>query len=119
MKSIYAIAMLTTVLMSWSASAETTVSTTSTSCRRSAYGPEQCTTTTSTGGGGSAASSQKQMSQAEERQYIEEKEARIRKWEAYCKPTGVIDKMGITRLRYAHEGCDLGRNGDDAVAEVR
>ena len=118
MKSIYAIAMLTTVLMSWSASAETTVSTSSTSCRRSAYGPEQCTTTTNTGSG-SASASQKQMSQAEERKYFEEKEARIRKWEDYCKPTGVIDKMGITRLRYAHEGCDLGRNGDDALAEMR
>jgi hypothetical protein len=116
MKSIYAIAMLTTVLISWSAGAE--VSTTSTSCRRSAYGPVQCTTTTSTTGG-SAVSNQKQMSQAEERKYIEEKEARIRKWEEFCKPTSVVDNMGITRLQYAREGRDLGRNGDDALAEVR
>jgi hypothetical protein len=119
MKAFYAIAMLTTVLVSWSASAETTVSTTSTNCRKSAYGPETCTTTTSSGSG-SAPASQKQMSQAEERQYWEEKDARIRKWEAYCKPSGTIDNMGITRLKYAHEGCDLGRNGEDAaLAQMR
>ena len=115
---LYTIATLAAILAPWSAVADTTVSTTSTSCRRSAYGPEQCTTTTSTGSG-SAAASQKQMNQAEERQYSEEKEARIRKWEEFCKPTGFIDKMGITRMRYAHEGCDLGRNGDDALAEMR
>ena len=47
------------------------------------------------------------------------KQERIKKWEAFCKPTGFIDDMGITRLRYAHAGCDLGRNGDGApVAQM-
>jgi hypothetical protein len=114
MKPLYAIAMVSTVLMSWSAVAETTVS--STSCSRSAYGPGSCVTTTTTGSGSEPAS-QRKLSQAEERQLQEAKEARIRKWEEYCKPTGYIDDMGITRVRYAHPGCDLGRSGD--VAQVQ
>jgi len=117
MKPLYAIAMLGTVLISWSASAETTV--TSRSCRASTYGPSTCTTVTKTLND-SEATPQKQMSQAEERKYLEEKEARIRKWEEFCKPTGVTDSMGITRLRYAHEGCDLGRTGEAGpVAQMR
>ena len=115
MKPLYAIAISTAVLMSWSAVAETRVETTSTSCKSSAYGPRTCTTTT-TSSNGSEPANQKQMSIVEERQYREEKEARIRKWEEYCKPTGFIDDMGITRLRYAHAGCDLGRSGDGGSA---
>ena len=111
MKSLYALAMSTAVLMSWSAVAETTVETTSRSCRSSAYGPSTCTTTT-TSSKGSEPTNQKQINAAEERLYREEKEARIRKWEEFCKPTGFVDDMGITRLRYAHAGCDLGRSGD-------
>jgi hypothetical protein len=109
MKPLYAIAFSAAVLISWSAVAETTVSTTSTNCRRSAYGPETCTTTTTTPNGSEPAN-QKQQSAAEDRLYREEKEARIRKWEEFCKPTGFVDDMGITRLRYAHAGCDLGRS---------
>jgi hypothetical protein len=117
MKPLVAIAMLSTVLISWSASAETTVR--STSCRNSAYGPSTCTTVTKTLDD-SEPNNQKKLSQAEERKYWEEKEARIRKWEEFCKPTGVTDNMGITRLRYAHEGCDLGRSGEGGpVAQMR
>jgi hypothetical protein len=116
MKPLYAVAMLSTALMSWSAVAETTVS--STRCSRSAYGAGSCVTTTSTGSGSEAAS-QRQLSQAEERQYQEAKEARIRKWEEYCKPAGYIDDMGITRVRYAHPGCDLGRSGDGFMAQAQ
>jgi hypothetical protein len=111
MKRLYALAISAAVLTSWSAVAETTVSTTSRSCKSSAYGPSICTETT-TSSNGSQPPSQKQISAAEERLYREEKEARIRKWEEFCKPTGFVDDMGITRLRYAHAGCDLGRNGD-------
>jgi hypothetical protein len=117
MKPLYAIAMLSTALISWSASAETTV--TSRSCRNSTYGPSTCTTVTKTLND-SEPGTQKQMSQAEDRKSAEEKEARIRKWEEFCKPTGVTDSMGITRLRYAHEGCDLGRSGEGGpVAQMR
>jgi hypothetical protein len=118
MKPLYAIAMLGTVLMSWSAVAETTVSTSSRTCRSSAYGPSTCTTTTTTGNG-SEPTSQRQLSIAEEKQLQEAKEARIRKWEEFCKPTGYIDDMGITRVRYAHAGCDLGRSGDGSVAQMQ
>lgn len=119
MKPLCALAISTAVLTSWSAVAETRVETTSRSCRSSAYGPSTCTTTT-TSSNGSETPSQKQMGIVEERLYQEEKEARIRKWEAFCKPTGFVDDMGITRLRYAHAGCDLGRNGDGgAVAQVQ
>ena len=110
MKPLYALAISAAVLTSWSAVAETTVSTTSRNCRSSAYGPSSCTTTTTTSNGSEPAN-QKQISAAEDRVNREEKEARIRKWEEFCKPTGFIDDMGITRLRYAHPGCDLGRSG--------
>jgi hypothetical protein len=116
MKPLYALAFSAAVLMSWSAVAQTTVSTTSRSCRSSAYGPSTCTTTT-TNSNGSEPANQKQLGAAEDR---EEKEARIRKWEEFCKPTGFVDDMGITRLRYAHAGCDLGRSGEGGpVAQMQ
>lgn len=34
---------------------------------------------------------------------------RIAKWESFCRPTGVVDSEGVTRMRYAHEGCENGR----------
>jgi hypothetical protein len=106
MKPLYALAFSAAILTSWSAVAETTVTTTSTNCRGTVC------TETRTVSNGSEPTNQKQMSIAEERLYRAEKEARIRKWEEFCKPTGFVDDMGITRLRYAHAGCDLGRNGD-------
>jgi hypothetical protein len=111
MKSLYALAISAAVVASWSAVAETTVTTTSMSCRGGGYGPQTCTETKTTSSGSDSAN-QKQLSIAEERAYREAKEARIRKWEEFCKPTGFVDDMGITRLRYAHPGCDLGRSGD-------
>jgi hypothetical protein len=119
MKALCALAISAAVLTSWSAVAETTVSTTSRSCKSSAYGPSTCTETT-TSSNGSQPPNQKQTSIGEERLYREEREARIRKWEEFCKPTGFVDDMGITRLRYAHPGCDLGRNGEGGpVAQMR
>ena len=111
MKPLYVLAISAAVLTSWSAVAETTVTTTSTSCKSSAYGPSSCTETRTTSSGAQP-TNQKQMSIVEERLYLAEKEARIRKWEEFCKPAGFVDDMGITRLRYAHAGCDLGRNGE-------
>jgi hypothetical protein len=119
MKCLYALAISAAILTSWSAVAETSVTTTSTSCRSSAYGPSTCTETRSTSSG-SQPPNEKQMSIVEERLYREAKEARIRKWEEFCKPTGFVDDMGITRLRYAHAGCDLGRSGDGgSLAQVQ
>jgi hypothetical protein len=119
MKPLYALAFSAAVLMSWSAVAETRVETTSRSCRSSAYGPSTCTTTT-TSSNGSEPASQKPISAAEDRLDREEKQTRIRKWEEFCKPTGYIDDMGITRLRYAHAGCDLGRSGEGGpVAQMQ
>ena len=119
MKSLFALAVSAAVLTSWSAVAETTVTTTSTSCRGGANGSQICTETRSTSNGAEQAN-QKPLSTAEERAYREAKEARIRKWEEFCKPTGFVDDMGITRLRYAHAGCDLGRSGDGGpVAQMQ
>jgi hypothetical protein len=114
MKPLYAIAFFAAVLTSWSAVAETTVTTTSTNCRGTIC------TETRTVSNGSEPANQKQISAAEDRLYREEKEARIRKWEEFCKPTGFVDDMGITRLRYAHAGCDLGRSGEGGpVAQMQ
>ena len=113
MKPLYALALSVAVLTSWSAvAAETTVTTTSTNCRGSV-----CTETRTVSNG--AAPTEKPMSIVEERLYREAKEARIRKWEEFCKPAGFIDDIGITRLRYAHAGCDLGRSGDGSLAQMQ
>lgn len=39
-----------------------------------------------------------------------EQEAAVKVWEAFCKPVGTLDKYGVTRLSYAHEGCEFGRH---------
>lgn len=124
MKTICAIAMTAFVLMSASAGAGTSVSTTTTStnCKRSAYGPQTCTTTTSKNEDSeqSSAAPPKQRSAAEIRKEQEEAEARIRQWEAFCRPTKAIDKFGITRLSYAHEGCEFGISQDtESFAQVK
>jgi hypothetical protein len=117
MKPLYALAISAAVLTSWSAVAESTVSTTTRSCKQSAYGPPVCTETTVSSSGAEPAKP-KEVNPAEERLNREEKEARIRKWEEFCKPASFIDDMGITRLRYAHTGCDLGRSAD-SLAQIQ
>ena len=122
MKPLYVLAISAAIVTSWSAVAETTVSTTSRSCKNSAYGPAVCTevTTNSTGNsGGAEAARPREVDPVEERLAREQKEARIRKWEEFCKPAGFTDEMGITRLRYAHAGCDLGRSGDGSLAQMQ
>jgi hypothetical protein len=118
MKPLYALAISVAMAISWSALAETTVSTTSRSCKSSAYGAAVCTETT-VNSKGSEPVSEKPLSAAEQQLIREEKEARIRKWQDFCKPAGFIDEMGITRLRYAHPGCDLGRSDDATLAQVQ
>jgi hypothetical protein len=118
MKPLYLLAIPVAVLTSWSAVAETRVETSSRTCRGGIYGPSTCTTTTTTSNPADQ-QSEKAMSIAEEQAIREAKEARMRKWEAFCKPVGYIDDMGITRLRYAHPGCDLGRDSDGTVAQVQ
>jgi hypothetical protein len=118
MNPLYAFAISAAVLTSWSAVAETTVSTTSRSCKSSAYGPSVCTETTVNSSVPEPAKP-REISALEERLAREAREARIRKWEDFCKPAGFIDEMGITRLRYAHTGCDLGRSSDGSLAQVQ
>ena len=38
------------------------------------------------------------------------KQARIRKWEAFCRPTRAYDRENLVRLVYAHRGCESGRS---------
>lgn len=118
MKPLYAFAFSLAVLTSWSAVAETTVSTTSRSCKSSAYGPSVCTETTVNSSAPQPAKPG-EINPVEERLAREAREARIRKWEDFCKPASFIDEMGITRLRYAHAGCDLGRSGDGSLAQMQ
>lgn len=106
MRTIYAIAMTAAVLMSGNANAD---SVTSTNCRRSFYTGTTCSTTTVDT---SSSATPRQTSAAEERKNWEDKQERIRKWEAFCKPTRVTDKEGITRMKYAQEGCEFGRSED-------
>lgn len=41
---------------------------------------------------------------------LEAKAGRIQKWESFCQPKPVVDKYGVTRMEYAHDGCDFGRS---------
>jgi hypothetical protein len=107
MKLTYAAAMIAVVLAS-SAWAQTAVTTSTTSCKDT-YAGHVCTTISSTG----EPESPRQLSQKEERKYREDKAASIRKWEAYCRPTRHIEEFGVTRLHYAHEGCEFGRSETD------
>ena len=38
------------------------------------------------------------------------KQERIKKWEAFCKPTRTYDSEGVIRLVYARKGCEFGRS---------
>ena len=118
MKLLYVLAISAAALTSWSAVAETTVSTTSRSCKNSAYGPAVCTETT-VNSSAPAPAKPTEINPVEDRLAREAREARIRKWEDFCKPVSFIDEMGITRLRYAHAGCDLGRSGDGSLAQMQ
>lgn len=44
------------------------------------------------------------------RDEIAEQDAKIAKWEAFCKPTKTYDSDGIGRLSYAQKGCEFGRD---------
>jgi hypothetical protein len=47
--------------------------------------------------------------QASDLRTPEERAAQDRKWEAFCKPEKHTDNLGMTRMVYAHPGCDVGR----------
>ena len=32
------------------------------------------------------------------------------KWESFCQPQKHLDQYGVTRLSYAHSGCEFGRS---------
>ena len=40
----------------------------------------------------------------------EERAAADHKWEEFCKPEKHTDNLGMTRMSYAHPGCDVGRS---------
>jgi hypothetical protein len=118
MRMIYAIAMTAAVLISASAQAENTTTVTSTSCKKGYGGVETCTTTKSSGDSEPARPSQ--ISKAQARKDQEEADARDRKWEEFCKPARSVDKFGITRLHYAHSGCEFGITEESSsFAEMR
>lgn len=47
---------------------------------------------------------------AQEAEDLKAKEARIRKWEAFCQPIRTYDHVGVARLVYAKRGCEFGRS---------
>lgn len=32
------------------------------------------------------------------------------RWEKFCRPIRRVDDLGVTRLSYAHDGCEFGRS---------
>jgi hypothetical protein len=43
--------------------------------------------------------------------------ARDRAWVRYCQPTERTDSLGVTRLSYAHAGCEHGAIGPVTTSE--
>jgi len=93
------------VSSAWAGETSTTV------CKPNPGGGSTCTTSSRE----SLPATPRQLSPAEERQQRDARDASIRKWEAYCRPTRRIDKEGVTRLQYAQEGCEFGRSEADEV----
>src|SRR5260370_42254925 len=107
MKTIYAIAMTAAVLISAAAGAGTTVTTSSTDCRPSAYGPQTCTTTTTKNDDADQGSpTPRQTTVAMTRKEQQEAEGRHRRWEVLCQPTSGVGKCGDNRLQHAHRCCE-------------
>jgi hypothetical protein len=100
-----AIVAIVFVSSAWAGETSTTV------CKPNPGGGSTCTTSSRD----NLPAIPRQLSPAEARQLREDREASISKWEAYCKPTRRIDKEGIARLQYAHEGCEVGRSEPDEV----
>jgi hypothetical protein len=94
------------LLATASAAAADTVTTSN--CRSSFYTGYTCQTVTTNIG--DAPPPEPAQTTAREREardrHLAEQDA---KWRAFCKPEAYQDQEGITRTRYAHRGCDLGR----------
>jgi len=73
----------------------------STSCTHSRfYGSMQCRTVFS------EVASPRALTAAE----IEEARIADLKWETFCMPERYVDSLGMTRMRFAHSGCEYGRS---------
>jgi hypothetical protein len=93
------------VLIATAAQAE--VVTTTTKCARNYYTGLECRTTTLTGT--DAPNSPRHKTRAEIEQDARDAAERAAKWESFCKPTPVVGDDGLTRIKYAHKNCDIGR----------
>jgi hypothetical protein len=95
MKTIYAIAVL--ALMSGSAQAWDV----NTTCTYSKFFGRTCRT---------SVIADQPRNYAQEAEDETAKQERIKKWEAFCKPTRTYDNEGVIRLVYAKKGCEFGRS---------
>jgi hypothetical protein len=95
MKTLYAFAVL--VLMSGSARAWDV----NTTCTYSRFYGNTCKT---------SVIADQQRDYAQEAADEATKQERIKKWEAFCKPTRTYDSEGVVRLAYARKGCEFGRS---------
>lgn len=77
--------------------------TTRTNCRHSYYDGWTCVTRTTP----TAPPIAPRQTTAEEER---ERAAAVEKWRAFCRPVVFTDEYNVPRYRYAHEGCDLGRD---------
>jgi hypothetical protein len=81
-------------------------SVTTSNCRKGYLGGVTCTATSTL----LEAQPPRQLSKAELAEMDREKAERLAKWESFCKPEVYTDANYIKRYRYAHKGCDLGRD---------
>lgn len=80
-----------------------------TTCQRVAGGGYSCSTQTSSRTPRTLSQLSKEE-RAEIAMLEDERNARIAKWEAFCKPVLKEDAYGVPRYSYAHKNCDLGRS---------
>lgn len=115
MKAVYTTLILSVALGSnaWAGDFDST-----SKCGQDYFGRYSCNSTSTFKSGGGDRTQGEPIGKEQVRRLKEEEKERFEKWEQYCKPVGRVDKMGVTRLQYAHEGCDLGRTGDDETQTV-
>jgi hypothetical protein len=105
-------AIVTVVLISSCSQSRAGMRSTETTCHGG-----RCTSTTSYlpsrpyfGGSMSGATVYDLPSNAETVEEAAAREERFQRWEAFCRPVGRLDQYGVTRMAYAHAGCEFGRS---------
>jgi len=106
MRMVLRIALLAPIALGYAASAQAQTQISTQECKNKPEGGTVCTTRSFTEAPNAPPRPLAPRESAEVN-------ARIVAWENYCKPRIKIDREGVGRYQYAHEGCEYGRSGDE------